>query len=100
MRMRTVSIGLDRPPKPCDRLLPIAEVILRVARHMHRGRAGARAEAQGFHDMGLCFLGPTDISLTQSDIDMGDGEISIQRQRMFTPGDALRYALRHYFDIP
>ena len=43
--------------------------------------------------MSLCFFGATDTNLTTSDRGMGVGEISIQRQRMFTFGDALRGAL-------
>jgi hypothetical protein len=35
MWMREISVGLDRPSKPCDRLLPKAEVILRDARYIH-----------------------------------------------------------------
>src|ERR1700722_3990624 len=79
--MRMVSIGLDRPSKPCDRLLPLAEVILLVAHRMHRtgNPRVTRTEAQAFQNMSLCFFGPTDINLTQSDSGMGAGEISIQR---------------------
>ena len=48
--------------------------------------------------MSLCFFGATDENLTKSDNGMGGGEISIQRQRMFTFGDALRGALGQYLD--
>ncbi len=49
----------------------------------------ARTEAQGLSNVSLCFFGATDKNLTKSDSGMGVGEISIQRQRMFTFGDAL-----------
>ena len=39
--------------------------------------------------MSLGFFGATDKNLAKSDRGMGGGEISIQRQRMFTFGDAL-----------
>ena len=49
--------------------------------------------------MSLCFFGATDENLTKSDSGMGVGKISIQRQRMFTFGDALRRALGEYLDM-
>ena len=58
----------------------------------------ARTEAQGLGNVSLCFFGATDKNLTNSDKGMGLGEISIQRQRMFTFGDALRGALGEYVD--
>jgi hypothetical protein len=58
----------------------------------------ARTEAQGLDDVSLCFFGPTYINLANSDNGMGEGEISIQRQRMLTFGDALRRAVGQYFD--
>ena len=48
--------------------------------------------------MSLGFFGATDINLTNSDSGMGLGKISIQRQRMFTFGDALCGALGEYVD--
>ena len=48
--------------------------------------------------MSLGFFGATDENLAKSDNGMGVGEISIQRQRMFTFGDALRGALGEYID--
>ena len=50
--------------------------------------------------MSLRFFGATDINLASSDNGMGVAEISIQRQRMFTFGDALDCALGQYVDIP
>ena len=58
----------------------------------------ARTEAQGLGNVSLCFFGATDENLAKSDSGMGVGEISIQRQRMFTFGDALRRALGEYVD--
>ena len=60
----------------------------------------ARTEAQGLGNVSLCFFGATDENLAKSDNGMGAGEISIQRQRMFTFGDALRSALGEYVDKP
>ena len=58
----------------------------------------ARTEAQGLANVSLGFFGATDKNLTKSDKGMGVGEISIQRQRMFTFGDALCRALGAYVD--
>ena len=101
MGMRIISVGLDRPSKPRDRLLLTAEVVLRHARESHPGVSHriARAEAQGLDNVSLCFFGATDENLAKPDSGMGVGEISIQRQRMFTFGDALRGALGVYVDI-
>ena len=60
----------------------------------------ARTEAQGLADVSLCFFGATNEHLAKSDTRMGAGEISIQRQCMFTFGDAVRSALGEYLDIP
>ena len=52
---RIISIGLDLPPKPRDRLLPTAEVELRKARRIHpdvRLRI-ARTEAQRLANVSL-----------------------------------------------
>ena len=48
----------------------------------------------------LRFFGATDKNLTESDRGMGVGEISIQRQRMFTFGDAIRGTLGKYLHKP
>ena len=88
---RIISVGLDRPSIPRNRLLVTAEVELRHARDIHPDVSHriARTEAQGLGNVSLCFFGATDKNLTKSDKGMGAGEISIQRQRMFTFGDAL-----------
>ena len=97
---RIISVGLDRPSKPRDRLLATAEVKLRNARASHPdvGHRVAWTETQGLVNVGLCFFGATDQNLTKSDKVMGAGEISIQRQRMFTFSDPLRSALGKYVD--
>ena len=48
--------------------------------------------------MSLGFFGATDKNLAKSDEGMGAGKISIQLQRVFTFGDALRRALGEYVD--
>ena len=97
---RIVSVGLDRPSAPRGRLLVTAELVLRDARECRPGGSCriARTEAQRIANVSLCFFGATDINLTKSDIGMGLGEISIQRQRMFTFGDALCRALGAHVD--
>ena len=45
------------------------------------------------------FFGAAHKNLSQSNIKMGEGEISIQLQRMFAFGDALRRALGEYLDM-
>ena len=59
----------------------------------------ARTEPQGLGNVCLCFLGAPDENLTKSDRGMGLGEISIERQCMFTFGDALCSAPGVYVDI-
>ena len=97
---RIVSVGLDRPSEPLGRLLTIADVELRQPRDIHPdvSQCIARTEAQGFDNVSLCFFGATDKNLTKSDMSSGAGKISIQRQRMFTFGDALLSPLGHYLD--
>ena len=48
--------------------------------------------------MSLCFLGATDEHLAEPDTGVGVSQISIQPQRMFTFGDALRGAPGQYID--
>ena len=76
---RIISIGLDRPSKPLDRLLPTAEMVLRIARNRHPdvSQRIARAEVQGLGNVSLCLVGETDENLAISDYGMGAGEISI-----------------------
>jgi hypothetical protein len=76
---RIISIGLDRPATPRDRLLPTADVELRLPRyiHPHVGRRIARTEPQGFGNMSFRLFGATDMDLTKSDKGMGASEISI-----------------------
>ena len=57
--------------------------------HPGVSRRIARTEAQGLGNVSLGFFGATDKNLAKSDKGMGAGKISIQRQRMFTFGDAL-----------
>ena len=99
---RIISIGLERPSTPRNRLLVEVEVVLRHARDSHPGvrRRIAWAEAQGLANVSLCFFGATDKDLTKSDHGMSVSEISIQRQRMLTFGDALRSALGANLDKP
>ena len=60
----------------------------------------SRGEGTAAPDVILFLFGTTDENLTKSDERMSAGKISIQRQRMFTLGDAVRSALREYLDIP
>ena len=66
---RIISIGLDRPAKPRDRLLIFAEVELRQAREIHPdiSRRIARAEAKDLGNVSLGFFGATDKYLGNSD---------------------------------
>jgi hypothetical protein len=95
------SIGLDRPSTPRDRLLVTAKVELRHARVSHPDISHriAQTEAQGLNNVSLCFFGATYKNLTQSNSEMGAGEISIQLQRVLTFDDALCRALGPYVDI-
>ena len=100
IRYRIISVGLDRPPTPRDRLLPTAEVELRQAHvcHPNVSRRVAWTEALGLGNVSLGFFGAAEEYLTQSDQGMGAGKISIQRQRILAFGDALRRALGEYLD--
>ena len=102
IRCRIISVGLDRPSEPRGRLLITAEKVRRDAPECLPGMGirVARTEAQGLADVSLCFLGATGENLAKSDKRMGAGKISIQLQRAFTFGDALRRAPGQYVDIP
>ena len=95
MRIRMTSVGLDRPSTPRDRLLPAPEVELREAcvGHPEVRERIAGAQAQRLDDVSLRFFGATDENLAKADKGMSVDEISIQRQRMLTFGNALRGAL-------
>src|SRR5271155_5977473 len=56
--MRIISVGLDRPSKPRDRLLPKAEVILRAACNRHPGVSHriARTEPESLDNVSLGFF--------------------------------------------
>ena len=88
-------------PKPRDRLLPDAEQVLRYACNIHPaiGQRIARTEAQSLGNVSLRLFGVPDKKLANSDEGMGLGEISIELQRMFAFGDALRGAPRQYVDV-
>ena len=68
--------------------------------HPAVGQRIPRTEAQRLDNMSLGFFGTTDKSLSKSDNGMGDGEISIQRQGVFTFGDAPCGAFGEDVDIP
>ena len=78
--MRIISVGLDRPSKPRDRLLPKAEEdSSRCPRdHPGIGHRIARTEPEGLDDVSLGFFGATDKDFTKSNRGMGGGKISIQ----------------------
>ena len=57
-----------------------------------------RTETQGLANVSVHFFGTTDKNLTKPYIVVGKGEISIQRQRMFTFRNALYRSLGHYVD--
>ena len=69
IRLRRISVCLNRSAKPRRRLLPTAEVELRYARVSHPdiSQRVARTEPQRLANVRLCFFGATDISLTSSD---------------------------------
>ena len=102
MWMRIISVGLDCPSEPRNRLVVKAGVVLRHARGGHPGVSMriARTEAQRLDNMSLGLFGAADVNLTKADRGMGLGEISIERQRMFTFGDAPRRALGVDVTIP
>ena len=96
-----ISIGFNCPSGPRGGLLPIAEMELRRARVVHPSvsQRVARAEAQSLNKVKLGFFGVADANLSNANKVMGAGEISIQRQRVFAFGDALRGAPRQNVDI-
>jgi hypothetical protein len=101
IRCRIISVGLDRPSEPRGRLLITAEKELPAACESLPGMGIgiARTEARCLADVSLRLFGATDENLTESDRGMGGGEISIQRQRMFTfrrcPAQHAWYRCRH-----
>ena len=66
--------------------------------HPDVSRRVAWTETQGLDNVSFCFLGATNKKLARSDRGMGEGEISIQRQRMLIFGDALKGALAKNVD--
>src|SRR5271157_575731 len=92
---RKIPVGLNRPPKACDRLFPTTKVELRDAcgKHPKVGPRIARAQAQRLGDVSLRFFGATDKVLATSDSGMGAGEIWVQPQGIFALGDALGSAV-------
>src|ERR1700677_163859 len=98
--IRKISVGLDRPPVPTDRLLPTAGAEVCEARPAHPDVSIriARTEAQTFGDVSLCFFGATDENLTEANISMGVRKISIKLKSAFTFGDAFCGALGPYID--
>jgi hypothetical protein len=95
-----ISIGFDCPPTPRDCLLPTAEAGLRNARECHPdiSQCVPRTQAEGLGNMSLCFFRATDKDVSKTDGGIRIGEISIERQCMFTFGDALRSTLGPYVD--
>ena len=89
-RYRIISVGFDRPSQPYDCFLVAAEMEVRCTRVCHPvvSQRIARTEAQGLGNVKLCFFGSADTDPTKPDGGVGAGEISIQRQRMFTFSDA------------
>ena len=100
IRSRIISVRLDRPSTPGDRLLPTAQKVLREAHVSHPDKRYriAGAATQSLSNMSLCFFGATDKYLAKSDSAFGACDISVQRQRMLAFGDALSSTLRPYVD--
>jgi hypothetical protein len=97
-----VPVGLDGPPKPCDRLIPATEVVFRSARVAHPNitKCITRAETQWIENVNFRFFSSPNVYLTQPNKSVALGKISIQRQRVLAFGDALRGALREYLNEP
>ena len=100
--IRKISVHLDRPPTPRDRLLPTTEVKFREARPAHPDVSirVARTEAQTLRNVSLRFFGATDENLAESDIRVGVRKISIKLKRVFAFGDAFCGSLCPYVDKP
>ena len=80
------------------RLLIAVELAILAVSVIFAGHRISRTEAQGLANVSFCFFGATDRVLSNSDIGMRECEISIQRQRILTFGDALRGAPGKYFE--
>ena len=79
MCMRKIPVGLDRSPKPSDRLFVTPWDVLGHARvtHPSESRRIARTEPQGLGNMRLGLFHVPNKKLAISDEGMGVGEISI-----------------------
>jgi adenylate cyclase len=66
---------------------------MRVNVQLIDAETGNHLWAERLDNVGLGLFGAADVNLTKADRGMGLGEISIERQRMFTLGDALRSTL-------
>ena len=91
------SIDRRNHPTACSQI-PRWSFAQARGEHPDVGHRVARAEAQGFGNVTLRFIGVTDQNLPNSDHGIGVGEISILRQRVLTFGNALRGALCEYLD--
>ena len=90
MSLRVIPVDLERPSIAWDGLIPEAKTVLRESRlsQPNISQRVARAEGQRLLNVSLRVFGATDKNLSQADLGMGVGEISVQRQRIFAFGDA------------
>jgi hypothetical protein len=100
VRVREISVGLDRLLKPHDRLLVFAGHSLRHARVTHPGESPRipRTDAESRGNMRFCLFEAPDKHLPIPDESMGVRKIWIQIQRMLTSGDTLGDTLSEYID--
>ena len=94
---RLASIDRRNHATACSQL-PRWSFAMPARSHPDVSHSVARTEAEGLANVSLCFFGATDKHLPKSDKRMGAGKISVQRQGIFTFGDALRSALGEYVD--
>jgi hypothetical protein len=77
-----VSVGVNRPSQPRNRLLVVAEMNLSVARGTQPkvGQSVTRTKSDRLLDMSLGFLAATDEMFGDTDKTVSDSQISIERE--------------------
>src|SRR5208282_189449 len=85
-----VSVGVDRPSQPRNRLLVVAEMEFRVARgaQLKIGQSVAGTKTDRLLDMSLGFLAATDEMFGNTYKTVSEGQISIERECALAFGNA------------
>ena len=100
MGILKIPVSFDGAATPDDRLVAQTKTEFGASGlgHPEMGQCVAGAETQGLNHVRLCLFCMAGILLTDTNPSMGRGEVSIQRQRVFTVSDALHGAFGEYVE--